>query len=143
VFEWVFHWLFNFLWCRSETMDNLFSAQVCFNGGNPHLFKVWADVTLKGHTKGSEGSTEWNQLRPQPQRHKEGGGPSVCTSQLFAVGKDNADRRWLREEHIFHISSALHTPDDWDGSYIAEIAWRYSQEIDSAIRLCLGSIIIM
>jgi len=28
-------------------MDNLFRAQVHFNGGNPHLFKVRDDVTLK------------------------------------------------------------------------------------------------
>jgi len=28
-------------------MDNLFSAQVRFNGGNPNLFKVRVDVTLK------------------------------------------------------------------------------------------------
>jgi hypothetical protein len=28
-------------------MDNLFKAQVRFNGGNPHLFKFWVDVTLK------------------------------------------------------------------------------------------------
>jgi len=47
MFEWVFHWLFNFLWCRSDTVDNLFSAQVRFNGGNSYLFKVWDDVTLK------------------------------------------------------------------------------------------------
>jgi len=31
----------------SETMDNSFSAQVHFNSGNPYLFKVWVDVTLK------------------------------------------------------------------------------------------------
>jgi hypothetical protein len=36
-----------FLWCRSETMDNLFSAQVHFNGGNRHLFKVRVEDTLK------------------------------------------------------------------------------------------------
>jgi len=47
MFEWVFHWLFNFLWCISETMDNLFKAQVHFNGGNHHLFKVRVDITLK------------------------------------------------------------------------------------------------
>ena len=28
-------------------MNNLFNAQVCFNGGNPNLFKVRNDVTLK------------------------------------------------------------------------------------------------
>lgn len=28
-------------------MDNLFSAQVCFNGEHPYLFKVQDDVTLK------------------------------------------------------------------------------------------------
>jgi len=28
-------------------MDNLFSAQICFNGGNPYLFKVRDDATLK------------------------------------------------------------------------------------------------
>jgi len=28
-------------------MDNLFSDQVRLNGGNPYLFKVWDDVTLK------------------------------------------------------------------------------------------------
>ncbi|KEH25139.1 40S ribosomal S10-like protein, putative [Medicago truncatula] len=28
-------------------MDNLFNAQVRFNSGNRHLFKVWIDVTLK------------------------------------------------------------------------------------------------
>ncbi|KEH22152.1 40S ribosomal S10-like protein, putative [Medicago truncatula] len=28
-------------------MDNLFNIQVRFNGGNPHLFKVQVDVTLK------------------------------------------------------------------------------------------------
>jgi len=28
-------------------MDNLFKAQVRFNGGNPHLLKVRVDVTLK------------------------------------------------------------------------------------------------
>ena len=28
-------------------MDNLFNAQVCFNGGNPNMFKVRNDVTLK------------------------------------------------------------------------------------------------
>ncbi|AES60618.1 40S ribosomal S10-like protein, putative [Medicago truncatula] len=28
-------------------MDNLFKAQVRFNGGNPNLFKVRVDVTLK------------------------------------------------------------------------------------------------
>jgi hypothetical protein len=28
-------------------MDNLFNAQVHFNGLNPYLFKVWVDVTLK------------------------------------------------------------------------------------------------
>jgi len=28
-------------------MDNLLKAQVRFNGGNPHLFKVRVDVTLK------------------------------------------------------------------------------------------------
>jgi len=39
--------VFNFLWCRSETLDNLFNTQVCFNGGNPNLFKVRDDVTLK------------------------------------------------------------------------------------------------
>jgi len=47
MFGWNFHWLFNFLWCRSETMDKLFNAQVRFNGGNPYLFIVWVDVTLK------------------------------------------------------------------------------------------------
>ena len=28
-------------------MDNLFNAQVHFNGGNPHLFKVQVDIMLK------------------------------------------------------------------------------------------------
>jgi len=28
-------------------MDNLFSAQVRFNCGNPNLFKFWVDVMLK------------------------------------------------------------------------------------------------
>ena len=28
-------------------MNNLFNAQVCFNGENPHLFKVRYDVMLK------------------------------------------------------------------------------------------------
>jgi len=28
-------------------MDNLFNAQVCFNGGNPDLFRVRNDVALK------------------------------------------------------------------------------------------------
>jgi len=55
----------------------------------------------------------------------------------------NADRRWLCEEHVLHILSASHVPEDIDGSYIAEIVWRYSQEFDSATRLCLGSIIII
>jgi len=32
---------------RSETMDNSFSAQVHSNEGNPYLFKVQVDVTLK------------------------------------------------------------------------------------------------
>jgi len=36
-----------FLWCRSETMNNLFNSQICFNGRNPYLFKVRDDVTLK------------------------------------------------------------------------------------------------
>ncbi|AES77944.1 40S ribosomal S10-like protein, putative [Medicago truncatula] len=31
----------------SETTDNLFSAQVRFNGGNPYLSKVRVNVTLK------------------------------------------------------------------------------------------------
>jgi len=42
-----FHWLFNLLWCRSEIIVNLFSTQVRFNAGNPHLFKVQYNVTLK------------------------------------------------------------------------------------------------
>jgi hypothetical protein len=49
MFEWVFRWLFNFLWCRSETMVDSFSTQVRFNGENPQLFKVrYINVTLKG-----------------------------------------------------------------------------------------------
>ena len=49
MFEWVFHWLFNFVWCRFETMTDLFSVSIRFNGGNPHMFKVWyINVTLKG-----------------------------------------------------------------------------------------------
>jgi len=28
-------------------MDNLFNAQLCFNGGNPNFFKVGDGVTLK------------------------------------------------------------------------------------------------
>jgi len=39
--------VFNFLWYRSEAMDNLFSAQVCFNGGKSNLFKIQDNVTLK------------------------------------------------------------------------------------------------
>jgi len=47
MFEWVFHWLFNFLWCRFETMTDLFTVCVRFNGGNPQMFKVWyINVTL-------------------------------------------------------------------------------------------------
>jgi len=42
-----FSLIVNFLWCRFETIDNLFSVQVRFNGGNRHLFKVRANVTLK------------------------------------------------------------------------------------------------
>jgi len=40
--------LFNFLWCRSETMDpHLFKAQVRFKSGTRHSFKVRVDITLK------------------------------------------------------------------------------------------------
>jgi len=140
MFEWVFHWLFNFLWCGVDLKQwTIYSAL--------KYALRWKPSFVQGsgrcHAKGYEGSTKWNQSRTQPQRHKEGEGPSVCTSWLFAVRKDNADRRWLREEHVLHISSAPHVPEDWDGSYVVKIAWRYSQEFDYATRLCLGNIIIM
>jgi len=67
---------------------HLFKAQVRFNGGTRHSFKVH-----RYHAKGSQGSTERNQLRTQPRRHKEGGGPSVCTSRKFAGPKDNVGER--------------------------------------------------
>ena len=95
------------------------------------------------HAKGYEWSTEWNRQRTQPWRHKEGGWRSVCMSQFNLVRQDNAHRRWLGEEHVLRISSAPHVPGDWDGCYVAEIAWIYSQNLGSATRLCLGSIIIM
>jgi len=37
-----------FLWCRLETMTDLFSVCIRFNSGNPQMFKVWyINVTLK------------------------------------------------------------------------------------------------
>jgi len=49
MFECVFHWLLNFLWCRYEIMTNLFSVWIRFNDGNLQLFKVrYINVTLKG-----------------------------------------------------------------------------------------------
>jgi len=78
----------------------------------------------------------------QPRRHKKGGGHLVCMSWLFADRKDNVDRRWMREEHVLQILSETHVPGNWDGSYVAEIAWRYYEQFDYA-RLCLGIIIIM
>ena len=49
IFELVFHWLFNFLWCRFETMTDLFSSTIRFNGGNHQMFKVrYINVMLKG-----------------------------------------------------------------------------------------------
>ena len=49
MFEWVFHWLCDFLWCRFETVTDLFSVSIRFNGGNPQVFKVqYINVTLKG-----------------------------------------------------------------------------------------------
>ena len=39
--------VFNFLWYRSEAIDNLFNVQVCFKDGNFNLYNVWDDVTLK------------------------------------------------------------------------------------------------
>jgi len=90
------------------------------------------------HAKGSEGSTEWNQSRPQPRRNKEDRGPSVCTSRSFAVRKD-----WQRMTawgacSPYIVSTACSRRSH--GSYIAEIAWRYSKEFDSITRLCLGRI---
>jgi len=44
--------VFNFLWCRSESMDiylvdsNTMLAAVCCNGGKSNLFRVRVDVTL-------------------------------------------------------------------------------------------------
>jgi len=44
-----FSLIVNFLWCRFETMADLFSVCIHFNGGNPQLFKVWyINATLKG-----------------------------------------------------------------------------------------------
>jgi len=49
MFEWVFHRLFNFLCCRFETMADLFTVCICFDGENSQLFKVrYINVTLKG-----------------------------------------------------------------------------------------------
>ena len=52
MFEWVFHWLYNFFWCRFETMTDLFKVYVRFNGGkvytNVTLNIRYTNVTLKG-----------------------------------------------------------------------------------------------
>ena len=60
-------------------------------------FQQWKPSFVQGqgrcHAKGSEGSTEQNQPRTQPWRHKEGGGRSICMSRFIAVQQDNADRR--------------------------------------------------
>ena len=119
-------------------MNNLFKAQVRFNGGNPHLFKVRVDVTLK------DLKDQLNETIKDSTPETQGGWRTFSIHvRLFADRKDNANRRWLREEHVLRILSRTHVPDDWDESYVAEIAWRYSQEFDSATRLCLGSIIIV
>ena len=70
-------------------MDNLFNAQVRFNGRNRHLFKVWIDVTLKDLK---------DQLDEINQGHNPGDTRRVedlqyARPQLFADRKTNVDRR--------------------------------------------------
>jgi hypothetical protein len=70
-------------------MDNLFKAQVRFNGGNPYLLKGQIDATIK------DLKDQLNEINQGPilEDTRRVGGPLVRTSQLFADRKDNADKR--------------------------------------------------
>lgn len=74
-------------------MDNLFSAQVCFNGGKPYLFKVRDDVTLK-ELKGQ--LNEINQgLNPADRRRVEDvqyGHPRILQSKKTMLTNDDCVR---------------------------------------------------
>jgi len=69
-------------------MNNLFKAQVRFNGGNLHLFKVRVDVTLK------DLKDQLNETIKDSTPETQGGWRTFSIHvRLFADRKDNANRR--------------------------------------------------
>ena len=111
-----------FLWCRSETMDNLFKNQVCFNDGNPYLFKVRDDATLKDMK---------DQLNEVTQGLNPGDTRRVKDVQYRRPGLLQFDKIMLTDD------------DCMRSMFFVFRQYRMFPRIDYETRLCLGSIIIM
>jgi hypothetical protein len=101
-------------------MDNLFKAQVRFNGGNPHLFKVRVDVTLKDL---KDQLNEINQgLNPKDTRRVEDlqyACPGYLQTEKIMLTDDDCVRsmfsRYYQERMFPRIEmevTLLRSPDD-------------------------------
>jgi len=124
MFEWIFHWLFNFIWCGYETMaPHLFKAQIRFNGGTHHSFKVRVNITLKDQLN------EINQeLNPEDTRRVEAlqyARHGYLQGQKIILTDDECGRTMLSRhyrKHMFSVieleATLLRSPEDIHKSLI-------------------------
>ena len=98
-------------------MDNLLSAQVFFNSGNPYLFKVRDDVMLKDL---KDQLNKINQgVIPEDARRVEDiwyAHPGYLQTKKIMLTDDDCVRNMF-----FQILPGTHVPEDWDESSVAEI----------------------
>jgi hypothetical protein len=81
------------LWCRFETMSNLFNAQICFNVRNPYLFKVRDDVTLNDlKDQLNEINQGFNLGNTQRMEDVQYGRPGLLQSDKILLTNDNCVR---------------------------------------------------